>query len=424
MIFSSKVISQIISLIFTPILARVFLPEEYGYLTIFMLFVNIFISLGSLGYQEALAIAKEKKEFYKLFWLALFLFTIISIPYLFTFRWIIGYLDAVVISGNLVFVIWIGLMIFSIATLVNKWSVLENDFKIQAKNGLIGTIISKITSLILGLKGISLGLVFGEISLNVVMFTAYLRKYLVKERIILFQAMSLKNLVEVARKYSTYVTYYPLLNLIQRLSAQVILIAIISFYDVSALGNYSMAIGLVAIPINLLANSLYPVFLQKFNSMERNELTQFLEKTTRLVLLSLTIPAVLSLLITPSLLPIILGENWELSGKIAAILSIYIGHEILGVSMNSLLHSMDLKRLLFGFNLIRIAMVVLGLLLGFLFGNEITAMILGSSLGILIFNLGKIHYILRRFDSTGKLLNFVSFATIIICLIITINISN
>ena len=388
LILLSKSLIIVLTFFTTPIIARFYAPEDYGTYALLNSIVVFVSLLSSWSLSSEIVICKEKE----LKSLINFIIQLsLSLTLIFTFI-LIAIKDYIFINikfnGWYLVVIPILVLLINITQVFAVLNIRDKQFK---KNIVVNTSdlsTTKISSLILGLfKFTSFGLIIGDIAgktINVITQT-YMRRTAINN---LFSTKNIFQLDEIAsqlKKYKNYWKYQMPSILTQSISSQVLVWLLAIFFSTGELGYYSMAVGLVAIPLNLFSNSFQPIITRKLTEgrQSKNKLVFFDKAVLFLFLISLLVYSAI-LLVCDWFIPLYLGDNWTESIKFVKILCILYSANLIGNSLSGLYVVFHQQKLNFIVRFVVTILIFTALTIYFNFQNTLmTAIIIYVILGAL-----------------------------------------
>jgi len=324
--FSGISISQIIPIIVSPIIARLYSPEEFALLALFISTGLFFTNISTLQFDKAIMLPKSNSEARIVFMLSnisVVIIALISLLLLSIFNdFFIG------IMGNHNMRIWLYLVPISVLfggllRSYSSWHSRMKKFKLVATRNVIHSSSSSMVKLTMGLIGVSCnGLIVGSL-LGKIISTIYLinddRSYRKQKKSnICISALSAAFMRY--RKFPLYTNWQHLLNVINGTGSRYI---ISNFYGSNILGLYSFTSGILLRPLQLIGQSLSNVFFQRIAEKYKNQ--NDLWASIKKVLIYLSIIGFIFFLpiiiYGEVIFGFIFGPNWAEAGKYASILS-------------------------------------------------------------------------------------------------------
>lgn len=320
---SGSIISQIIIVLSSPILTRLFSTEEIGIFTVFLTVASLFIPIANFRYDLVLVKEKEKKALYELIRVC-FTISYILISAIIIFIFIYSFNNSDFFGINIYF--------FYLLVPVIYFSSINNIFNSLSNKAKFYNVMSKVLiykALGLTLMQIIMGIFkLGELSLIItyvlsLMFGYFImRKKLSTEYQISFTYSFNK---EIIVKYIDQLRYSTPSILLNSLSFSLIIFIISILYSSHEVGLYSMTTRILGLPITVISLAFSKVFYERANESfhKYGEFrTIYLKSTLLLVGISLPIFVVLSFT-SPIIFEVFLGENWREAGEYVAYLAPY-----------------------------------------------------------------------------------------------------
>lgn len=368
---SGTTIIFFIQLLTTPIISRIYSPQNYGDLALFSLILSNVSILALFGFQDALMMIKNEFNYWALSKLIIGISALVGILF-FLVTFFFGDFLISLISNKTSVDWWVYLIPFliifhGIGTVLNSYLVKEKKFRKNSGANVISRFVSRMIVVGLGfLKFYSIGLIIGDICLMIVMVVIKARD-LTKKIYIQIININYHDIKKIYREFISYPKFILPGQYLNIVSNQLPIIYISSIFGTSTLGYYTFASSILNIPIQLIGNSLKPVFFQY--SSDKNIKTRSLFKFTLKVfglLLVLGAPVFIMLMTFGEVIfELIFGEQWTFSGEIASILSIYLVLSFLSHPISTLFFTMRKEKLLLEINVIRF--IFRGVVLSFCF---------------------------------------------------------
>ena len=316
----SKIISMLISLITTSIIARVFGPEKFGILNYVLSFVGLFSILASLGvsavvYKE-LVVNKEKREEVLGSAMALnFIAGIITIGIICVYLFIIKEDHTITLL----------IILASLSFLTQPFNLLQIDF-LKDSDAKYVTITQLITSLITSGAKIVVVTLYASVWYFIIIL---ITENLIAGILYIYQIIKVKNRTLILKvslpqiKYLLYAAAPMALTLgFSDIYARIDQVMLRHYLDVSAVGLYSAAARVTElwyfIP-NIIITGLFPILANSASTAE-NRQKKFLFLSKALFLAAIVI-SISVLLASKLIIGIIYGKEFLAA---APILSIYI----------------------------------------------------------------------------------------------------
>ena len=322
---SGTTIAQVFSLIFYPILSRLFTPDEFGLLGSISTTSAIVVVLASCKYEAAIIIAKSRRERINLLALILLLAVVfcvglLLIMFLFSDD-ALAFFNLSYMAGWIYVVPPVALSIV-IYNCFNEWYVKDAAFSSLATNKIINSGSVTLSKYLSGILKINGGLVIGDLigrgisALSCIAFWIQKDKHLLKH-------VTWKRIKQAAKVYIDFPRYTLPDSLLNVFTGCIPIFFLASFYGETSLGYYVMTINVMSIPFVFVGQAVNDIFRnQASNDFEKlgnckRIYTSYLRK-----LLPLAIIGLLGIsYFLPYIFSFVLGAEWRIAGEYAQILA-------------------------------------------------------------------------------------------------------
>jgi len=321
-LMTGTTIAQAIPIAISPILTRIYTPEDFGVFALFIAATSIFGSIANGKYELAIMLPKKDEDAINIFALGFIINITISLSSLLI---IIVFHDYILkLLNNQEISHWLYFIPFSIFligcfNLLNYFNTRIKQYKDLAKTSIYKSIAASIIQLSLGfLKAGALGLISGQIISQIVSNT---KLFLNVKKLKLFKHMKKIKIIALAKKYKKFPLFSLPNAIVDGIREQGFNILLPIIFSMATLGQFYLAQRMLKMPISVIAGSISQVLLQKMSVSKSYQLYElyisFLKK-------SVLVSALIFLMIyffSVDIFTIIFGENWKLAGEIASILS-------------------------------------------------------------------------------------------------------
>jgi len=316
-LMTGTIIAQAIPIAISPILTRIYTPEDFGIFALFFAMISIFGSIANGRYELAIMLPKKDEDAINIFALGFIITTLFSlllfIIILIFHDNIIEYLNNKKIGFWLYFVPF-ALFFVGLFNILNYYNTRKKEYKSLANAKVIKSIILAITQLSIGfLKQGATGLITGQI-LSQIFANMRLFKNIIKDKTLL-SFISKEKIIKQAKKYRDFPKFSLWSTLANIINRQFSNILIASFFTASALGFYSLVQKILGIPTALIGSSIGQVYFQKA-STEKVIYPFFIKTLKQVSIISLLIFPLLYLIIE-DLFTIVFGDEWRVAGVYA-----------------------------------------------------------------------------------------------------------
>lgn len=355
--------AQALSIIFSPIITRIYPPDQYGILTAYTAVLGLLAISASFDYQKAVPIAKNEDQAINLLVLSVcvLLFSTLTIIILLAFfgDYFLNLLDSKDLASYK-YLIPVGVFFTGAYDIVLQWGFRHRNYKVITRTKIIQSIVANLTKVILGLvKFGPIGLIFGVIIGQSAGITS-LSTPVIKNKELL-SAVSLQRIKQVLKRYKNFPLYSAPSNYVYTAGNSLPIIFITAIFGAGITGLYGLANSIINLPMNLIGNSVSQVFyseaanIGKSNPKEIKRLSIKLIK--KLAIIGL-IPLIILLLFGPWLFSFVFGAQWYEAGIYARILSVMVYFHFIILPMGRILEVFEHQREGLIFNSIRLIIIL------------------------------------------------------------------
>lgn len=375
MLTSGTAFAQILTIALTPIVTRIYPPEEYGVLSIYVTIVTL-ISIGAaLDYQLAIPIAKNEENAYNIIVLACSVLLIVSIVIVILLliggEWFLNILNSPTLVDYM-YLIPLGIFFVTLYKILMAWSQRVKDFKSITKTKITQSIFSNIGRIGFGFMNLGpVGLLLSHI-IGQSGGISRLSKPLIIRRKEFSKSISFSKIMYMARRYIRFPLYSAPSNYVYTAGNQAPIIALAAIFGPSVVGLFGLAKSMVSLPVSLISNSVSQVFYSEIASIGKGNPKKIKELTlklaSKLAIIGL-IPLIVLISLGPFLFTIAFGEDWHDAGVFARMLAIVAFAEFVIFPLGKVTGGVLEKPYIgLSINSIRLISVVLAFILAYQFG--------------------------------------------------------
>jgi O-antigen/teichoic acid export membrane protein len=317
-LLSGTVIAQLIPLILAPFLSRIYSPENFGEFTFFTTLSGILSTIYTMRYE--IPILSEKESF-KIRQLVSFCYLSVLVLAIFSMLGFIVYyffyqFDELLFLIPLCAIVLSGILIND--KLFNKFE----NYKMMSLHRVVKNLVEGCCNLLVGFKVVThLNLVY---NFFIGTFVAFL--FTIMANCKFFSTFLLKikkqDLCEIYHNYASYRRYTLPHTVLSQLSDNIFVFTIPLMYSNEVLGYIFFGLRLFQTPLGFVSASLSNIISQQFTSRTEGFKNRFLLLFKWMCLIAILIFPFTYFI--PNLFSIFFGENWEVSGRILRMLSLFI----------------------------------------------------------------------------------------------------
>lgn len=317
--------SQLIPLLVTPFLTRLYSPGDFGLLTMLLGATNLLAILFTGKYEAALIVPKEEKLAKSLLYgtllLSLVTFCLCELFLFFFSHTILQLLNLSTFPVLLIYFLPLLAFIQAINLIGQNWMVRGNKFKLLSYSKIIESSSYSGFSLMLGILGLNLGLIVGRFigQFSVVIFQ-FIKLFKTTGK---FRTPELQDILLSLKKYKKFAIYFMPGSLLNKASVDLNFILFGIYFNNATVGFIGLINRIASVPTFFVATSIGNVYRKQ--AMEEIHETGSCYKTykkTFLVLLALAaIPFTALFFSAPTLFSFFFGDNWKEAGKFMQVLT-------------------------------------------------------------------------------------------------------
>ncbi|MFQ3566949.1 MAG: oligosaccharide flippase family protein [Aggregatilineales bacterium] len=310
----------------SPILTRLYTPEDFGVLAVFVAVSSLLLTFNSLRYEFAIALPQSDADAAHLVLLVVLLLigstALLGVIFGLSGEAIAGLLNVPALAAHygLLLICLFGAGVYQA---LNYWAIRQQAFTPIARTKVVQGAVQTLVqigagALALGVFGLLTGYTLGQISGSF----ALLRQMWARDRAA-FRQITLRRLRELAVRYRKFPLFMSWSSLINAASLQLPALTLGILYGPSVAGWFLLGQRLVAIPMTLIGTSVAQVYLGAASHMMRENpaglLPLYLSTARRLLILG-GLPLLAVGVIGPWLFELVLGPAWRTSGEFVQVL--------------------------------------------------------------------------------------------------------
>jgi O-antigen/teichoic acid export membrane protein len=391
-LMTGTTIAQAIPIAISPILTRIYTPDDFGIMTLYLSISNIFIVIATGKYELAIMLPEEDGDAVNVLLLSMGITIIISLISFFT---IIIFGKQIALGlGNIEIQKWlyflpVSVFFSGVYQAMNLWTNRKKKYKNIAASNILRS--SSVASMNIGIgyfkkgaEGLIVGIVAGQIIPAIYLWLGTYSDIKQKK-----ESISISKVLFLAQKYKKF----PLLNLPNSLIDIVrytsINLLISSYFTNAILGQYSLAMRLLQFPSALIGASLSQVFFQKISESRNYELNRIIsEFIVKSALFSF--PVFLFLyLYSIDIFIFVFGNDWRLAGSIASILSPWFFLNFISSPISTVFLVINKQEVVLIFSILYMLVPILIILIfkscGFLYVLKLISIVMSCMLTLFIF---------------------------------------
>ena len=327
-LMTGSAIAQGLLIISTPILTRLFQPEDFGIAAIFGALSGIIGIISVYRYELAILLPKKDNELYNLIFavhIILVVNIIVVFILIFFFKPLLLHYTWFKQLKSWVWLIPINIFFIGFYNIYNYYANRVTSFKKIATSRVVNSLTKSSGQVFLGILGLNsaFGLILGNILSNIsgALYIGSGYFSIVYSNIKLHY--NKKQLFKVLKKYKKFPLFDSWTALINSISLMAVPILLSFFFSAKTVGLYVLSEKMISLPLGYLSASMRQVYYQK--AVEENNLygtpLRIFKKTAFTLFKISIIPGIALFFSGKYLFAVIFGEEWVIAGIFMQILS-------------------------------------------------------------------------------------------------------
>lgn len=368
---SGTVFAQIIAYSLSPIITRLYSPEEMSYLSLFSRIITFLAVIATARFELAFPLPKRDEHAFSLFKVSLRITVITT-------------LASVIFALGLSFYPWkdtnmyfilalipLGIFILAFYNKGMNWAIRTKSFKSLSISKVLSSSVNSLSTVGFGLlsfgyKGLILGFLFGNM-FSVIPFVKPFRKAQNKQKAYMLKGRN----YAIAKYYSAF----PMINLphvLIDLSKELfIAFYLVYTFEKDILGLYDFSFRMLKMPISLIGISISQVFFNKAAGMihEGKSIFPLAKKTIITLFVLSVVPFGILFYIGGDLFAFVFGEPWREAGEFSEIMAPWLMMNFLVSPVSQIPIILKKQSSFLILSLFGTAILILSLLIGDIFPN-------------------------------------------------------
>lgn len=386
-LMTGSLLGQILLIISTPVLTRLFSPEEFGVFALFLALTVILGSIASGRYELAIMLPKNNKMALNIMMLGIFLsfllFVMLTVIVLVFGEIILLHLRIREDYELLLYMVPLSVFMIGVFNVVNYMNIRLNNFNRISVVTLIKSAIMVSVQLFFGLLklGGSLSLALGYMVAQIFSSMALLLSSISKIKKIITH----RRLKVVATRYSGFPRYSSFAALIYSANAY-LPIFLLSFFGFAIyVGFYVVIQKMLGSPINIISGAINNVLYSHLVLAKKNKTIGILLERYIIRFIYLSVgPGILIVLLSPFAFGFVFGDAWEKAGLIAAIIAPYFLLQFIFSPMSTVISVMEWQKHGLAYQLSTFFLGGISLTIGLYFSVIIGMLIFSATLVFLV----------------------------------------
>jgi len=387
---------QVLRILLSPIISRLFLPEFFGVTQNFSSIANIFGVISSLRYDQSIMLPREKEKAANQFGISL-LFLFITTPISLITVWLFKDKIADVLNApKLAPYLWfVPIQVFAIgaSNTFKQWNARKRKF--------LQLSMAEVTREVV-VDGMTVGFGFADLANSSSMIISRMSGQLLstftlgllvlkEDGKFIVNQIRWKKMKAGMREYKKFPQFNVWAAFLSTLSLYLPGILLSAYFSPTTAGYFSMGQSVLRLPVALIGNSIGQVFFQRSaKSYHEGKFTATVEETFKRLVIFGVFPMLVMMIIGKELFTVAFGLEWAEAGVYSQILSLWTLMIFLASPLSNIPNILGKNEVSVILNISRVVVAVSSLVIGGVTGNIYLGLwlftITGSiTLGVFVF---------------------------------------
>lgn len=389
-LMTGTTIAQAIPIAISPILTRMYTPEDFGVFALFIAITGVFSVVASGRYELALMLPRKEEDTINIFALGMAIIVFLSLT-LFIFVLLFNnYLTDILNNdeiGYWLYFIPVAFFFIGLFNLLSYYNNRNKNYKDIANATIIKSVVLAVVQLTMGFfKAGASGLISGQI-ISSLFANMRLLENILKDKNLLSKISKLK-MIALAKRYKNFPKYQAPHSMLNTFSAYIPIYMLTPFFGLTVVGFYSLSTRIVFTPMMILAGASAKVYNQKVTQLyhEDGDAYGFTIRLLKSLFKKIVIPFLIIVIFAPDIFGFIFGESWREAGVYTQILSPWLWMVFFAATISFVPSLLNLQRRALLLEIIYTTLRVMAIGIGLLYQSVYIALISYSIVGFLMLN--------------------------------------
>lgn len=322
---TGTVIAQVFSVLISPILTRIYTPEEMGDLNIYLRAVGFLSAVATARYELSLPLPKKEEHAYLLYRLSIriSIYVLLGSCFLFFVYFLFTKFD--IKTVNLAVFTLISSVFLVLINLGTNWAIRKKQFKKISTSRMLNSISSNLLRWLFGVMGMgSFGLLIASLVGYVLSSLTFFKEWFKIDKV----NRSFRSDGKTKVLMNTY-REFPAINLphvMVDLGKDLLLaFFMVFFFSKDVFGWYSHSYAILQMPISIIGISIGQVFFNRAAEIVNNggSTLGLLKKTIGVLFAISIIPFTVLFFFGTPMFSFVFGKEWAQAGHFSEIMSIW-----------------------------------------------------------------------------------------------------
>jgi len=387
-LMTGTTIAQAIPIAISPILTRIYTPEDFGVFALFLAITGVFSVIASGRYELALMLPRKEEDAINIFSLGMIIILLLTI-FLFLFIFLLHeYLLDILQNkeiGYWLYFIPIAFFLIGLFNLLSYYNNRQKNYKDIANATIVKSIVLAVVQLTVGFfKAGASGLISGQI-ISTLFANLKLFKNIVKDKELLSKVSKVK-MIAWAKRYKDFPLYQAPHAMLNTFSSYLPVYMFTPFFGLGVVGFYALSTRIVLTPMMILAGASAKVYNQKVTQLynEKGDTYGFTVRLLKSLLKKIILPFLIIIIFAPDIFSFLFGIEWREAGVYTQILAPWLWMVFFTGTIAFIPSLLDMQKKALLLEVIYTIFRVIGIGIGVWYESVYVALILYSVVGSLM----------------------------------------
>lgn len=365
MITSGTVFAQILNLALLPIITRLYTPDQYGVVSVFVAILATMRLFSTFNYEMGMPIAEDDEKAINVLALSVIILLsflcIFGIVLLFWGDKFLTLLNGGVLVEYKYFLV-LGLLFVGSYHILTQWAYRKKDFRVITKTKFIQPVSQNFINIVLGLMGKgAVGLLLGKI-IGQSAGISSLTYPLIKDDKNLLKKINKREILWALKRYIRFPLYTTPRKFIGEIIGSLPILFLSAVYGPQIAGLYGLANGVIQLPMNIIGTSVSNVFYAESAALRRSNphrIKELSNKLLKYLIIFGLFPISILVLFGEFLFSLVFGSKWAEAGVYAALLSFGVFSKLIFRPISNIFDICERQELALILNIFGLVLVLL-----------------------------------------------------------------
>lgn len=319
---SATVVGQLVLILATPLLTRLYTPSEFGQLSVFLAIMSVLLVISSLRYEFAIPLPRNAGSARRLLYLALAINLAVAALSLLLVAFFRDGIARLVEMPQLSDYLWLlppGILVGGIYKVLNYWAIRNEDYSSIARTKIVQSLANVSTQVLAGTAGLgAVGLIVGQVVGQTAGAVHLAKGARLRDGFFLARLNGTRSKA-LLQRYRHFPIYDAPAAAVDVLSVQLPNLLLATLFSPMVAGLYMLAERVLSAPMGMVGQAVGQVLFGSCrDAIERGTLDRLAITAISSLTAIILLPAVVIFLLAGDLFAWVFGEAWRESGLYAS----------------------------------------------------------------------------------------------------------